>query len=149
VTSLRRLFWTFAPGVPGAGLFIMRAVAATALTAEAFGGRSAPIAAGSATIMVFQAAAGLLLLVGLWTPVAGLVVVVLEAWPLFSRPGDPWTHVLLATVGGALALLGPGAWSADAWLFGWKRIDIRDRRSRADTSAAPKPYQKKQASDPY
>jgi len=131
------LFWTFAPGVPGAGLFIMRVVAATALTAEAISGRSAPIGAGSAAILLLQAAAGLLLLVGLWTPVAGLAVVVLEAWPLFSRPGDPWKHILLATVGGALTLLGPGGWSADARLFGWKRIDIRARPTRGGASTAP------------
>jgi hypothetical protein len=27
-------------------------------------------------------------------------------------------------MGAALALVGPGALSMDAWLFGWKRIDI-------------------------
>jgi hypothetical protein len=133
--SLRRLFCSFARGVPGAGLFIMRLVAATALGAEAISGLSAPIAAESATMMMLQAAAGLLLLVGLWTPVAGVVVVALEALPLFFRLDNLWAHILLATVGGGLALLGPGAWSADARLFGWKRIDIRDRQSR--THSAP------------
>jgi hypothetical protein len=32
---------------------------------------------------------------------------------------------LLAGLGAALALLGPGAWSVDARLYGWKRIEIR------------------------
>jgi putative oxidoreductase len=43
---------------------------------------------------------------------------VLELCIAWSRYGDPWTHVLLATVGAALALTGPGAWSVDGRLFG-------------------------------
>jgi len=72
--------------------------------------------------------AAILLLTGLWTPIAGALVAVLELWAAFSQPGDPWTRILLATLGLALALLGPGAWSVDARLFGWKRIAIRDRQ---------------------
>jgi len=34
----------------------------------------------------------------------------------------------MATIGAALALVGPGAWSLDWRLFGWKQIDIRDRK---------------------
>jgi len=117
--------------VPAAGLFIMRVVAATALASNVISGLSAQLPIESATIFVLQTGAGLLLLVGLWTPLAGLLVVLLEGWLLFHRPHDPWTHILLATLGGALMLLGPGAWSIDARLFGWKRIDISDRRTRA------------------
>jgi hypothetical protein len=29
----------------------------------------------------------------------------------------------------ALALLGPGAWSVDARLFGWRRLEIRDPKN--------------------
>lgn len=136
---MRRLFWTFATGVPGAGLLVMRVVAATALASKAISGLSNQLQIGSAPIFVLEMSAGLLLLVGLWTPLAGLLVVVLQGVLLFSRPPDPWTHILLATLGGALALLGPGAWSADARLFGWKRINIRDPRTRAERSAVPDP----------
>jgi uncharacterized membrane protein YphA (DoxX/SURF4 family) len=73
--------------------------------------------------------AAILLLTGLSTPVAGTLVAIIELWATFSLPGDPWTHILLGALGAALALLGPGAWSVDARLFGWKRIAIRDRRS--------------------
>jgi putative oxidoreductase len=110
---LRRLFWTFAPGVPGGALLLMRIVSAAALASNG--------------ISILQTGAGLLLLVGLWTPLAGLLVLILEGWHAFAQPQDRWTHILLATLGGALALLGPGAWSVDARLFGWKRITIKDR----------------------
>ena len=130
---MRRLFWTFAPGVPGAALLIMRVVAAAALASMGISGLSTHAAVGSATFFILQTGAGLLLLVGLWTPLAGLVVFMVEGWHVLSQPQEPWTHILLATLGGAFALLGPGAWSVDARLFGWKRIDIRDRAARADT----------------
>jgi uncharacterized membrane protein YphA (DoxX/SURF4 family) len=134
---VRRLFWTFATGVPGAALLAMRAITAAALASDGISRLSTQLAMGSATIVILQTGAGVLLLVGLWTPVAGQLVLLTELWHLFSAPDDPWTHILLATLGGALALLGPGAWSADARLFGWQRIDIRDRQTRADTAAAP------------
>jgi uncharacterized membrane protein YphA (DoxX/SURF4 family) len=69
--------------------------------------------------------AGILLVVGLWMPIAGSIVVVLGVWKSMTQPGDPWANIFLATIGIALALLGPGEWSADARLFGWKRIDVR------------------------
>jgi uncharacterized membrane protein YphA (DoxX/SURF4 family) len=68
--------------------------------------------------------AGILLLAGLWTPIVGALVVVLTLSTACWIPGDPWMYVLLGTLGVALALIGPGAWSVDARLFGWKRIDI-------------------------
>jgi hypothetical protein len=82
----------------------------------------------STALAVLAASAGILLLAGLWTPIAGAVVAVVEFWSAFSQPGDPWTYILLGSIGTALALLGPGAWSIDARIFGWKRIDIRDRQ---------------------
>ena len=80
-------------------------------------------------LSIITAVAGLLLLAGLWTPIAGTLVAIIEVWKIFLHVGDPWIYILLATLGIALALLGPGAWSVDARLFGWKRLDIRDRKS--------------------
>ena len=80
-------------------------------------------------LSVLATAAGMLLIAGLWTPIAGALAAVVELWSAFSPPGDALIHILLVTLGAALALVGPGAWSVDARLFGWKRINIRNRKS--------------------
>jgi uncharacterized membrane protein YphA (DoxX/SURF4 family) len=72
---------------------------------------------------------GLLLLAGLWTPITGTMAAAVELWKAFSQHGDLWIYILLGALGAALALLGPGCWSIDARLFGWKRIDLGDRKS--------------------
>lgn len=74
------------------------------------------------------AGAGILLLVGLWTPVVGALVAVAELWVFFSSSGDPWMAILLAVLGGSLAMIGPGAWSVDARLFGRRHIEISPLR---------------------
>jgi uncharacterized membrane protein YphA (DoxX/SURF4 family) len=82
---------------------------------------------GPALFQAFSTGLGILLLAGLWTPIAGALVAVEALWNVFSS-GDPWRWIMLATLGAALALIGPGAWSIDARLFGWKRLEIRDRK---------------------
>lgn len=68
-----------------------------------------------------------LLLAGLWTPIAGVLALAVELWTAFSHPGDHWVQILLGTLGAGLALVGPGIWSVDARLFGWKRIVPRPK----------------------
>jgi putative oxidoreductase len=80
-------------------------------------------------LSVLLIGAGLLLLAGLWTPIAGTLVATIEVWTIFLLPEDLWVYILLGTLGAGLALLGPGAWSVDAHLFGWKRVELPDRES--------------------
>jgi putative oxidoreductase len=125
---LRRLFSTFATGLPGAGLLVMRLVAGTTLSYRGCMALVGNLALGPTPVVVFQIIIGMLLLVGLWTPVAGTLLAMLEILHLFMLTGDPWIHILLLTLGVSLTLLGPGGWSVDARLFGWKRVEIPNRR---------------------
>jgi uncharacterized membrane protein YphA (DoxX/SURF4 family) len=68
------------------------------------------------------AAAGALIIAGLWTPVTGIIVFAVEGWIAFSRPNGALMPIVLAVLGLSLAMIGPGAWSVDARLFGRKQI---------------------------
>jgi uncharacterized membrane protein YphA (DoxX/SURF4 family) len=121
---LRRLFSTFAAGWPGLGLLFMRLVAGVALVAHGLTSLPTRLPIETAILEVLAIAAGILLLAGLWTPIAGSLVAILGLGNNISQSGDLSANIFLATIGAALAMLGPGAWSVDAKLFGWKRIDI-------------------------
>ena len=129
---LRRLYSTFAGGRPGFGLVVMRLVVGSVLLA-----RTGPtlwidpplqMTLTSASL----AASGLLLVAGLWTPVAGAVVAVIEISQILGAAEQPVVGLLAGTIAAALAMLGPGRWSADARLFGWKRIDAPVPRSSSN-----------------
>jgi len=73
--------------------------------------------------------AGILLIVGLWTPIVGMSVALIEIWKILTLVGDKWVWLLLGTASAALAMLGPGLWSVDARLFGWRRVEAPPRKS--------------------
>ena len=77
----------------------------------------------------FLALFGLLLISGLWTPIVGTLVALVEVWQLLALRADVWNLLLLGAIAGALAMLGPGLWSIDAYLFGWKRVEAPPRRN--------------------
>ena len=125
--SLQRLFSMFPNGWPGRGLLLLRLGAGIVLTHD---GVAEMLMAPEWHGIIWQSLAtigGVLLLIGFFTPMAGVLVVIVEVWTALSRADNLRTCIVLAVVGAALAMLGPGIWSLDARLFGRKRIDIGDR----------------------
>jgi putative oxidoreductase len=121
---LRRLFSTFAHGWPGVGLLLMRLAVGISLIANGIQKLQTGQPLESAILDLLAVGDGALLVVGLWTPVAGLFVCVLAVWGFLTQNASLYPIILSAAIGMGLALVGPGAWSLDAWLFGWKKIDI-------------------------
>jgi hypothetical protein len=120
---LRRLYSTFAGDWPGIGLLVMRLVVGSVLLV-----RTGPTLWSAPPLhMTITSASlaisGLLLVAGLWTPVAGAVVAVIEISQILRVDEHPMVSLLAGTIAAGLAMLGPGRWSVDARLFGWKRID--------------------------
>lgn len=118
---MQRLFSTFANGWPGFGLLIQRLLTGIALLHNGMAQVETPTA-GLAAPEISAAVLGLFVLAGLWTPVTGALVAAVEVWVALAGASDSWVPILLAVLGGTLAMIGPGAWSIDARLFGRKHI---------------------------
>jgi putative oxidoreductase len=126
---VRRLFSTFAHGAPGVGLILLRLASGLALISDALTSLRGHPPLGPPAFDVFISAIGILLVIGLWTPIAGTLLALIGLCHAFVEPTNRSTYVLLGMLGAALTLIGPGRWSVDARLFGWKRINTRDRVS--------------------
>ena len=109
----------------------MRVAAGCALLFHGVAALTAGVAPASVALHILCAAMGVLLVVGLWTPIVGATAAIDAALHGFFNPGDAAFYALLATLAAALALLGPGAWSVDARLFGWRRVEIRNGNGNA------------------
>jgi putative oxidoreductase len=125
---MQRLFSTFPNGWPGFGLLLLRLGVGIALISCGIGGFFAASGLIAVAPYSIEAVGGILLIVGLWTPVVGALIALDELWIAlslyFSHPDGQWTHVFLAVLTAGVAMLGPGAWSIDARLFGRKRFDL-------------------------
>jgi putative oxidoreductase len=128
---VQRLFSGFANGLPGAGLLLLRLLTGVALVHFGIANLSEAPPLATAVLQIIDIGTGILLLVGLWTPVAGALAAMVKMSIALSRflshSGDPWIAIIQAVLGAVLAMVGPGAWSIDARLFGRKRIEMPER----------------------
>jgi len=136
---LQRLFTAFPGGLPGIALLVLRGVFATTLLIQGVCYlRETEVTPGGLVLGLVSVGGGALLLVGLITPIAGAVVgltgigVVCSLFPSCTSPlfssGIP--ILFAASILVAIIILGPGAFSLDARLFGRREIII-PRRSNS------------------
>ena len=126
---LQRLFSSFASGWPGVGLLLQRLVMAILLVRCGIIQLEGTPLSSSMIPQLVGALAGILLLVGFWTPVVGASIALIELWLAITHVSDRWVSISLLTLGATIAMIGPGAWSLDARLFGRKHIDIETNKS--------------------
>jgi putative oxidoreductase len=123
---LQRLFSIFPNGWPGAGLLVLRIASGGYLLTN---GITAIAASGSrslSSLSLTSTVPGGLLVIGLWTPVAGTLGALLEGLMILKTIEAPKEGILLICVCVAIAMLGPGCWSIDSVLFGRRRLDVND-----------------------
>jgi uncharacterized membrane protein YphA (DoxX/SURF4 family) len=120
---VQRLFSTFAEGWPGAGLWLQRVLTSSILFYLGATHLLETASLGPNLPYLIAAVAGALLLLGLWTPQAGITIAIVEVWILSARAGNPLITIVLAILGVTVAMIGPGIWSVDARLYGRKHLE--------------------------
>jgi putative oxidoreductase len=128
---VQRLFSTFPDGWPGVGLLVLRIATGCVAVAQGWMHLAQATNPTFATWAIggLPIASGAAVLIGFLTPCTGLLLC--ATIPLFWFPVrsealffDRTAAVLIMADAAALALLGPGAFSIDARLFGRREILI-------------------------
>jgi len=122
---VQRLFSSFADGWPGAGLLLLRLLAGSGLLHGGILSAQSAINTAQMVPTILAMAFGATLVVGLFTPFTGIMAAAVEVWIAFS-PGYRWPQIGLAGLCLSLVMIGPGAWSIDARIFGRKQIDLSE-----------------------
>jgi putative oxidoreductase len=124
---MRLLFSSFPNGIQGRGLLLLRVTLAGGLFGD-LATRLHEAIFPMILVGVGEALTAVLLVIGLGTPLVALLVCVLQGVVLLMTDGAIVLHAMLAAVSVCLAVMGPGAWSIDARLFGRRRVDIQNLR---------------------
>ena len=117
----------FPNGWPGAALLLLRMVAGILLVYDGVVGLWTGPDVQTTILQLVAVGAGTVLILGLWTPIAGTLVLLVEVCFMHLGSTHVRSNILLGALGAALAILGPGNRSIDALRYGRKRFDIRDQ----------------------
>jgi len=129
---MQRLFSTFPDGWPGTALLLLRLVAGILLIYDGVIALRTGPELSTTIVQSVAIGVGMLLLVGLWTPISGVLVVLVEVCLVFLGTTQVRSNILLSALGAALAALGPGFRSIDALRYGRKRFDIGNKQIDAN-----------------
>jgi uncharacterized membrane protein YphA (DoxX/SURF4 family) len=130
---VQRLFSAFPGRWPGVGLVLLRIAVGMTLVAQGAASVTAGVAATPMAVIysVIAVAIGVALNVGFLTPVAGTAAAVFGLMTALAWlpdggtvPFDRMVSFFQVIVACAIALLGPGAFSVDSYLFGRREIVI-------------------------
>jgi uncharacterized membrane protein YphA (DoxX/SURF4 family) len=144
VINVQRLYSGFPSALPGIGLLLLRVTLAVSIANGAMRALGSDDAASYGAVGVAYRIALLVLsipmAVGFLTPIVHVIVAIVESAAFamqFSMLGsslvqdEPYqTHLLRIAIAIALALIGPGAFSADSRLFGRRQIILQPRGAR-------------------
>ena len=72
---------------------------------------------------LIAATAGVFLLLGCWTPFAGITIAIVGVWVFFACSAHSLTAIIVSVLGATAAMIGPGMWSIDARLYGRKHLE--------------------------
>lgn len=122
---MQRLFSSFPSGAAGLALLVFRASMAASLS---FNGAPRGYASIPFLLSAALALLGVFLITGFLTPYASATCLLIELGILILIPGTDEYHVAHLVLNcGVLAVLGPGAYSVDARLFGRRVLNISGR----------------------
>jgi putative oxidoreductase len=119
------LLSVFPDSIPGVGLLLLRISLAFQIVVAVYerGMALHPLAQIVQQLLAIAGCSG----IGFATPFAATLQAAVWLWAAYVHSDRTWVHLSSAGVSASLAMLGPGAWSIYARIFGRKRIDVPRR----------------------
>jgi hypothetical protein len=130
IPTMQRLFSMFPSGMAGVGLLILRVCSAAVLLVD---GHAHLLQVKSIGLMLLLVIVSGTLCIGLFTPYAAALGSFVELTAVRGSEAHAAFHFIMVALNiAALGMLGPGAYSLDARLFGRKLISFSAGRKPAD-----------------